>query len=141
MDPDRIPDRPAPLNEHVRRRMASQLRAGTRPELDVRRLIHAAGKRYRVGYPVPGKPRRSIDIAFPSCRVAVFIDGCFWHRCPFHSNAPANNSQWWEAKLNANVARDRDTEGALEAAGWSYLRIWEHVPPELAAERVLEAIG
>lgn len=67
----------------------------------------------------------------------VFVDGCFWHRCPLHFRAPRSNAAWWEAKLEGNVERDRRHDGALRAAGWEVLRVWEHEPVELAAERVI----
>lgn len=108
--------------------MSRQARRDTRPELKVRRALHAAGHRYRVQYPVPGRPRRSIDIAFTRRRLAVFIDGCFWHRCPEHATFPASNSEWWGAKLDANAARDHDTNRVLGEKGWTVLRVWEHEP-------------
>lgn len=95
-------------------------------ELAVRRLLHAAGCRYRVHYPVPGLPRRTIDIAFTRAKVAVFIDGCFWHGCPEHGTAPTSNRAWWATKLAANAGRDRDTASHLESLGWRVVRIWEH---------------
>src|SRR4051794_11304330 len=99
-------------------RMRRQKRIDTEPELGLRRALHARGLRYRVGVPVPGRPRRSMDIAFTRLRVAVFVDGCFWHACPDHATWPRRNGSWWRDKLEANVRRDRDTDAALEAAGW-----------------------
>lgn len=106
--------------------MRQQGERDTLPEMTVRRALHAAGMRYRVGYPVVGRRRRSIDIAFPRQRVAVFIDGCFWHHCPAHATQPATNADWWQAKLRRNAERDADTNGALEQAGWAVIRLWEH---------------
>ncbi|WP_082573752.1 MULTISPECIES: very short patch repair endonuclease [unclassified Nocardioides] len=123
-------DRSEPT-EHVRSRMQAQLRAGTQPELALRRELYRRGLRYRLGTKVPGRPRRTIDIAFPRQRVAVFVDGCFWHQCPVHSVAVKNNGAWWRQKLAANVARDGTTNASLEASGWVVLRFWEH---ELATE-------
>lgn len=77
---------------------------------------------WRRHYPIPGRP----DFAFPGERVAVFVDGCFWHRCPKCSNMPANNREFWERKLNGNVARDRLVTRELRIEGWAVLRIWEH---------------
>jgi len=81
-------------------------------------------------------PRRTIDIAFTRLRLAVFVDGCFWHRCPFHGTAPASNAAWWAEKLRRNRERDAETGAALQAAGWEVLRIWEHTEPVEAAEQV-----
>jgi DNA mismatch endonuclease (patch repair protein) len=107
----------------------------------LRRLLHAAGLRYRVEHRVPGLPRRTVDIALPGRRLAVFVDGCFWHGCPDHSRPPRSNTDWWVAKLAANRERDRSTTAHLEAAGWTVLRIWEHEDPRAAADRVLLAAG
>ena len=114
---------------------------GTAPEIELRRLLHRAGLRFRVGLPVPGLPRRSIDIAFTRARLAVFVDGCFWHGCPLHKGKPRTNAAFWEAKISGNVARDRDTDARLEEAGWVVLRLWEHVPPAEAATIVGEALA
>ena len=86
--------------------MSGLRRRNTVPELAVRRLLHAAGLRYRVVYPVPGQRRRTIDIAFTRPRLAVFIDGCFWHGCRAHGSQPRANSEWWRHKIAANQARD-----------------------------------
>lgn len=110
----------------VRKRMAAQKRADTKLELELRHALFAAGYRYRVGYPVPGMARRSIDVAFPGRKVAIFIDGCFWHRCPEHYVAVKNNAEWWETKLGRNVERDLETTAWLKASGWLVVRVWEH---------------
>jgi DNA mismatch endonuclease (patch repair protein) len=85
--------------------------------------------------------RRTIDIAFPGKRVAVFVDGCFWHRCPEHSVPVKNNAEWWIQKLETNVLRDRSTEGHLTARGWEVLRFWEHEDMERAADIIGEALA
>lgn len=105
----------------------------------MRRLLHAAGLRYRLQVKVPGMPRRTIDIAFPGAKVAVFLDGCFWHGCPEHATQPKANAQWWREKLDKNMARDRETSELLAAAGWTVLRFWEHEAPESVAARVIDA--
>ncbi|WP_043499767.1 very short patch repair endonuclease [Georgenia sp. SUBG003] len=115
-------------------------RRDTGCELLLRRRLHAAGLRYRVNYPVPGNRRRTIDIAFTRARVAVFVDGCFWHGCPEHGTQPRANAQWWSQKLAANQARDADTTALLEAAGWSVVRVWEHSDPAEAAQLVTDAV-
>ncbi|MFK5688907.1 very short patch repair endonuclease [Ornithinimicrobium sp. LYQ92] len=120
--------------------MSSLSRRDTVPELLLRRALHARGLRFRVVYPVPGNRRRSIDIAFTRVRLAVFVDGCFWHGCPDHGMRPRANSEWWKAKFAANESRDRDTDGLLRRAGWEVLRIWEHEPVETAICKVVEAL-
>jgi DNA mismatch endonuclease (patch repair protein) len=120
--------------------MSRQASKDTAVELAVRRLLHRAGLRYRVEYPVPGMPRRRIDVAFPRAKVAILIDGCFWHGCPQHSTSPKANADWWRTKLDRNMARDRETTEHLVAAGWVVLRFWEHEDPEQVAARVTEAV-
>lgn len=127
---------PLPSSPGVSIRMSRQRRADTGPEMELRRLLHGEGLRYRVGTRVPGRPRRTIDIAFTRARLAVFVDGCFWHACPTHGTSPVANAAWWHAKLRRNVDRDQDTDEALAAAGWSVLRIWEHENPRQAASAV-----
>ena len=119
-----------PSSTGVSARMSRHPRRDTGPELALRRLLHAAGYRYRVNYPVPGLPRRSIDIAFPRAKVAVFIDGCFWHGCPDHGQVPTANNAWWIAKLERNRERDVATTAHLDHLGWAVLRIWEHTSPQ-----------
>ncbi|MFG2571134.1 very short patch repair endonuclease [Streptomyces sp. NPDC048481] len=116
--------------------MSRQASKDTGVELAVRRLLHADGMRYRVEYPVPGMPRRRIDVAFPRAKVAVLIDGCFWHGCPLHATRPKANAEWWRIKLERNIARDRETTEHLAAQGWTVLRFWEHTRPEEVAHTV-----
>lgn len=120
--------------------MAQQARRDTRPELVLRRELHARGLRYRVDRsPVPGVRWRA-DLVFGPSKVAVFVDGCFWHGCPRHGVVPKNNSEWWRAKLEANSARDRRVERELEAAGWQWIRVWEHEDPSAAAALIAQAV-
>ena len=120
--------------------MERQARRDTKPELAVRRAVWRRGLRYRVDIsPLPTMRRRA-DLVFTRARVAVFVDGCFWHSCPDHATTPKANRAWWLEKLAANVSRDRDTDERLEAAGWAVVRVWEHEDPELAAERVALAV-
>ncbi|GGT27827.1 very short patch repair endonuclease [Streptomyces purpureus] len=119
--------------------MSRQGRRDTAPEVAVRKLLHAAGLRYRVNVPVPGMPRRTIDIVFGPAKIAVFLDGCFWHGCPVHATQPKANAEWWRTKLAKNMARDRETTAHLEAAGWTVLRFWEHESPAAVAEAVARA--
>jgi DNA mismatch endonuclease (patch repair protein) len=90
--------------------------------------------------PIRGQRRRA-DVVFPRRRIAVYVDGCFWHRCPDHATDPKNNAAWWAEKLAGNVARDRATDAALRAAGWQVVRIWEHEDPVRAADRVQAVLG
>ncbi|NEW34858.1 very short patch repair endonuclease [Nocardia cyriacigeorgica] len=121
--------------------MSRQRRAGTAPELALRRELHRRGLRYFVDRaPIRGQRRRA-DVVFPRLRVAVYVDGCFWHSCPQHATHPKNNAEWWADKLAANVARDRATDDALAAAGWQVIRIWEHEDPVAAADRIAAALG
>jgi DNA mismatch endonuclease (patch repair protein) len=97
----------------------------TAPELAVRRLLHAAGFRYRVDF-APLGGRRRADIVFTRPRIAVFIDGCYWHGCPEHATLPKRNAEYWLPKLARNIERDRETDDLLSASGWKVLRYWEH---------------
>ncbi|WP_119288110.1 very short patch repair endonuclease [Streptomyces sp. YIM 130001] len=119
--------------------MSGQSSRDTAPEIAVRRLLHAAGLRYRVNVPVPGMPRRTIDIVLGPARIAVFLDGCFWHCCPDHTTRPKSNAEWWRTKLDQNTARDRETTRHLEAADWTVLRFWEHESPDEVAAAIVEA--
>lgn len=130
---------PPPSSVAVQARFSRQKVRDTAPELALRRLLHARGLRYRVDVPpLPGLRRRA-DVVFTRARLAVFVDGCFWHRCPEHGTSPKNNAEWWRDKLDRNVQRDRDTDRTLTDAGWQVLRFWEHEPPGLVADRVQEA--
>ena len=130
---------PPTTSASVSARMRQQRSRNTVPELALRRVLHARGRRFRVEYPIPGLPRRRIDIAFTRARVAVFVDGCFWHSCPEHGTSPGNNAAWWKAKLEANRRRDDHTVAHLENLGWSVIRIWEHESAISAAD-VVEAM-
>lgn len=94
----------------------------TSPEVLLRKALWAAGLRYRIHMKLPGRP----DIVFTQVKVAVFIDGCFWHRCPTHGVMPKSNAEFWKAKLNGNVKRDRKNEKQLQRLGWQVMRFWEH---------------
>lgn len=116
--------------------MSRQRRRDTAPELALRRNLYARGLRYRVAWPIPGLPRRTVDIAFTRARLAVFVDGCFWHSCPEHATYPSVNGAWWAAKLVTNQRRDCTTTEHLEGAGWTVVRVWEHEDPDRAASRI-----
>jgi len=120
---------PPPSSPAIRDRFRAQKVRDTAPELAPRRLLHARGLRYRVDTaPLPGVRRRA-DVVFTRARVAVFVDGCFWHSCPLHATSPKANAVWWRTKLDTTVRRDRDTDTALSEAGWLVVRVWEHEPP------------
>ncbi|MVA74478.1 DNA mismatch endonuclease Vsr [Auraticoccus sp. F435] len=120
--------------------MSRAPRRDTAAEVALRRELHRRGRRFRVVLRVPGNNRRTIDIAFTRQRVAVFVDGCFWHGCPEHGTSPTSNGDWWQQKLQANRARDADTDALLLAQGWTSLRVWEHEPPDVAADLVEAAL-
>jgi DNA mismatch endonuclease (patch repair protein) len=106
----------------------------------LRRELHARGLRYRLHVRVDPTLRSRPDVVFRRWRLAVYVDGCFWHRCPEPGTLPANNGEWWRLKLDANVARDRTTDEALMAAGWTVIRVWEHEDPVAAADRIETAL-
>ena len=133
--------RPTAISKVVSGAMRSMPEHSTGPEMAVRRLLFAKGLRYRVQYPVPGAPLRSIDIAFPGKKLAVFIDGCFWHGCAEHRNIPSHNRDWWQNKIDQNRSRDRDTDEKLRNAGWLVLRYWEHDSPERIVSEIHDVIG
>ncbi|MFF8865995.1 very short patch repair endonuclease [Streptomyces sp. NPDC015139] len=124
-----------------RRSMLGNRNRDTSPELLLRSLVHAAGLRYRVAAKPLPKMRRTADMVFRPAKVAVFIDGCFWHGCPDHFVMPKTNRPYWEDKIGRNVRRDRDTDERLAEAGWLVLRFWEHLDPEACASTVIEAVA
>lgn len=124
--------RHSPPSEQVRARMSAQRRSDTAPELALRHALHRLGLRYRLHRrDLPGTP----DIVFVTTRVAVFVDGCFWHGCPQHAVSPKANADWWDAKLRRNRERDREKDAGLEELGWLAVHVWEH---ENMAEAALD---
>ena len=115
-------------------------RRDTKPEVELRRLLHASGLRFRVDRPVLRDRRRRPDIVFGPAKVVVFVDGCFWHGCPEHATWPAANADYWRDKIETNRLRDRDTDARLEAEGWAVVRVWEHEPPVEAADRIEQLV-
>ncbi|GAA5144587.1 very short patch repair endonuclease [Microbacterium pseudoresistens] len=115
--------------------MRANRRRDTKPELAIRSPLHAAGLRYRVDF-APLGGRRRADIVFTRWRVAVFVDGCFWHRCPLHATYPKRNCDYWLPKLQRNIDRDRETDEQLRSSGWIVVRCWEHDPPVEVAKRI-----
>jgi DNA mismatch endonuclease (patch repair protein) len=122
--------------------MRSNRSRDTAPELRLRRALHATGRRYRVSLPIVLDGLRvRPDIVFPGQRVAIFVDGCFWHCCQLHGRRPADPTGYWNAKLDRNVARDQRVTRAMEADGWHVVRIWEHEPVDEAVTVVAAALG
>jgi DNA mismatch endonuclease, patch repair protein len=119
--------------------MRTTKRRDTRPELAFRSALHAMGLRFQVDKKIDAN-RGKTDVAFPTERVAVYVDGCFWHACPDHGTIPKQNRDWWVAKLEANKARDLATTRALTAAGWRVIRFWEHDDPVDAAQGVYDHV-
>jgi DNA mismatch endonuclease, patch repair protein len=127
--------RPAPLSDRVSQQMSRMPRTSTGPEIAIRRALHRQGLRFRLHRrALPGTP----DIVLCRAKVAVFIDGCFWHACPDHGSLPKNNRSWWDAKLAANKERDGRKDAALTEMGWVPIHCWEHESPEFAAQRIAE---
>ena len=129
-----------PSTPETRLRMQRVRQKNTSAESLVRRELHALGLRYRIHVPVIAKPRRVADIVFGGPRVAVFVDGCFWHGCPEHATWPKRNAEFWRAKILANRERDLDTVERLHAEGWKVVRVWAHESPNVAAERIAKVI-
>lgn len=120
----------------ARRRMQRVRQKNTSAEAALRRELHARGLRYRVQVPFLTKPRRVTDVALSGLRVAVFVDGCFWHGCPQHATWPKQNADFWRAKIEANMTRDNDTAERLRAESWKVIRVWAHEGPRIAAGRI-----
>jgi DNA mismatch endonuclease (patch repair protein) len=126
-------ERPVPLNTTVSAQMQKMRRSSTTPEMLIRREVHRRGLRFRANFAsLPGRP----DLAFTSARMAVFVDGCFWHACPEHGILPKNNREWWREKLERNVSRDREKDQQLDMLGWVVVHIWEHEDPVVAADAI-----
>jgi DNA mismatch endonuclease (patch repair protein) len=116
-------------------------RRDTLPERAIRSELHRRGLRFRIDRaPLPGLRSRA-DIVFGPARVAVYVDGCFWHSCPEHGTRPKANAEWWGRKLDRNQERDRETDRVLRENGWEVVRIWEHEDPVEAADRVHRLVG
>jgi DNA mismatch endonuclease, patch repair protein len=112
----------------------------TRPEVAIRSAVHRRGLRFRKHIaPFPGL-RCTADLVFPRERIAVFVDGCFWHGCAQHGKRPSTNSAYWTAKISRNAERDLHNTEALRAAGWTVLRLWEHEQPAAAAARIAREV-
>lgn len=123
------------------KRMAKVRQTGTDAEVALRRQMYSIGLRYRVNYEVLRNPCRIADVAFPGRKLAVFVDGCFWHGCPEHATWPKRNAEFWREKIEANRRRDIDTTDRLRYLGWTVLRFWSHEPPAEAARVVSRMVA
>lgn len=130
----------SPSSPEASRRMARVRQRGTDVEIELRRALHALGLRYRLQVPLSKKPRRVADIVFIGARVAVFVDGCFWHGCPLHATWPKENAGFWRAKIEANRTRDADTDRRLRELDWEVVRVWAHESSADAARRVSKIV-
>ncbi|WP_433555820.1 very short patch repair endonuclease [Pseudonocardia xinjiangensis] len=129
---------PAPLTPGRSRNMQANRRANTKPEVALRSALHRLGYRFRKDHllRLDGGIRARPDIVFTARKVAVFVDGCFWHVCPEHGRYPTTNDWYWTPKLRRNLERDQLVNGALVEHGWQVLRIWEHQTIEESTELV-----
>jgi DNA mismatch endonuclease (patch repair protein) len=122
--------------------MRANRKTGSRPEVRLRSELHRRGLRFRKNVRIQlGDVSATADIVFRRHRVAVFVDGCFWHACPQHGVRPHANARYWERKLQANVTRDRLVTAAFQERGWRVIRIWEHVPAEQAAAMIVSILS
>ncbi|WP_369853708.1 very short patch repair endonuclease [Angustibacter sp. Root456] len=127
-------------SEAARRVMVGNRRRDTRPELALRKAVHALGLRYRVDVaPMVGLRRRA-DLVFTRAKVAVFLDGCYWHGCPEHHRPARVNAVFWADKIEGNRRRDADTDARLAEAGWAVVRVWEHQDPVAGAQQVAAVV-
>jgi DNA mismatch endonuclease, patch repair protein len=136
----RPPDRIPPSSDAATRRMKSTRRTGTRPELELLTRLRNLGLDPIVNAPIEGT-RRSVDLLFPAQRVAVFVDGCFWHGCPEHATSPKANGEEWRKKLASNGLRDRSTDQLLRERGWAVVRVWEHDVGDAAATSIGQMVA
>ncbi|WP_430600861.1 very short patch repair endonuclease [Brevibacterium sp. K72] len=117
--------------------MAANRGRDTKPELRIRSALHRRGMRFRVDVAPLNQLRRRADIVMTKARIAVFVDGCFWHGCPDHFVQPRTNAEFWREKIQRNRTRDWDTDQRLEQAGWKVLRFWEHEDPDVAVSIII----
>ncbi|MGW2161633.1 very short patch repair endonuclease [Nonomuraea sp. NPDC001699] len=133
---ERLPPESTASSPEVRASMRGNRGKDTEPELALRKKLYQSGLRYRVNAQPLSEIRRKADVVFPADRVAVFVDGCFWHGCPEHYRPATRNADFWREKIQGNKARDTETTERLAAAGWTVIRIWEHEDPAAAADMV-----
>jgi DNA mismatch endonuclease, patch repair protein len=138
-----VPDYPHPSSAARSANMRANRRTDTKPELALRHALHRLGYRYRKDYRLDLDDGRRVrpDIVFTARKVAVFVDGCFWHACPQHGSKPKANEWYWSPKLLKNVERDRMNDTALTLAGWTVVRLWEHIPIDDAVATVVTTLA
>ena len=134
---------PAPTSEVATKKMRANRRVDTTPEVKLRSALHQSGLRFRKDYSIRLINGRTVrpDIVFPRKKVAVFVDGCFWHSCPEHGSIPKSNRDYWIRKFSQNRERDQSMTAGLIATGWQVLRVWEHTKPVEAARHILEMLA
>ena len=131
---------PKASSEAARRQMRATPQRDTPAETSIRSELHRRGLRFRLHRRLIPGFRRTADIVFPNARIAVFVDGCFWHGCPKHGTLPRSHRAWWRDKIETNWLRDADTDKRLRSTGWRVIRIWEHEDPVQAIRRVETAL-
>ncbi|WP_190246564.1 very short patch repair endonuclease [Brevibacterium casei] len=123
-------------SDHARRTMRANKRRDTKPELVLRSILHSRGLRFRVDCSPMKGVRPRADIVFTKVKIAVFVDGCFWHGCSEHFIMPKTNTDYWSTKISRNAARDTSVNRTLKDAGWTVMRVWEHEDSNVAADRI-----
>jgi len=132
---------PHPSSPGVSKVMRANRSKDTRPEVQLRSALHRRGLRFRKSYLIRTADLKvRADVAFPSLKLAVFLDGCFWHSCPSHGVNPSVNAPYWRAKLQRNSQRDAHVNGSLAEAGWSVIRVWEHEDSAEASKRLADIV-
>ena len=131
---------PSPSSEAALKRMKAAKPRDTAPEIAIRSALHKKGLRYRIDVKPLKELNRRADIVFRPTKVAVFVDGCFWHGCPIHGTQAKANAEFWRRKIKRNKERDADTNKRLENSGWKVIRVWEHEDPIEASEKIYEVI-
>ncbi len=132
---------PSPSSEAALKRMQAAKPTDTAPEKALRSALHGKGLRFRVDQKPIKELNRKADIVFRSVKVAVFVDGCFWHGCPIHGTQAKANAEFWQNKIEQNQARDLDTNKQLKKAGWRVVRVWEHEDPVRVSPRIHDIVA
>jgi DNA mismatch endonuclease (patch repair protein) len=133
-------NRPSASSEAALRRMKAAKPRDTAPEKAIRSALHRMGLRYSIDAKPVKELNRRADILFRSLKIAIFIDGCFWHGCPIHGTQAKANAEFWYTKINRNQERDVHTTEYLEKAGWKVIRVWEHEDPLVASKKIYDIV-